>query len=304
MALIRLEDLSDRVISPCCHVAFLPAEYSKCPSCEMTFPAIQGIPILVDFGSSILKEDVVARTEAASTIRRRHRGRFASHFQLHNPVAQKNIELLLSDLPSNPLILIVGGGSIGQGMSRLYEGQTSRVVAFDIYATTNVQLVADGHSIPFERDTFDAVVIQAVLEHVLNPSEIVAEIWRVLKPAGLVYAETPFLQAVHEGPYDFQRFTESGHRWLFRHFELIRSGVVGGPMMQLLWSINYAVRSLFRSRRAGIAVRTLLLPLLFLDRYIPAAYASDAADCTFFLGRKSPTAMQSSDIVDFYRGAY
>jgi SAM-dependent methyltransferase len=269
----------------------------------MMFPAIQGIPILVDFGSSILKEDVVARTEASSTIRRRRRGRFVSHFQLHNPVAQKNIELLLSDLPSSPLILIVGGGSIGQGMSRLYEGQTSRVVAFDIYATTNVQLVADGHSIPFERETFDAVVIQAVLEHVLNPADVVAEIWRVLKPAGLVYAETPFLQAVHEGPYDFQRFTESGHRWLFRKFDLIRSGVVGGPMTQLLWSINYTVRSLFRSRRAGIAIRTLLLPLIFLDRYIPLAYASDAADCTFFLGRKSPTAIQPSDIVNFYRGA-
>lgn len=303
MALIRLEDLSDRVISPCCHVTLLPGEYSQCPSCGMMFPAIQGIPILVDFGSSILKEDVVARTEASSTIRRRRRGRFVSHFQLHNPVAQKNIELLLSDLPSSPLILIVGGGSIGQGMSRLYEGQTSRVVAFDIYATTNVQLVADGHSIPFERETFDAVVIQAVLEHVLNPADVVAEIWRVLKPAGLVYAETPFLQAVHEGPYDFQRFTESGHRWLFRKFDLIRSGVVGGPMTQLLWSINYTVRSLFRSRRAGIAIRTLLLPLIFLDRYIPLAYASDAADCTFFLGRKSPTAIQPSDIVNFYRGA-
>jgi len=303
MALIRLEDLSDRVVSPCCHVALLPDEYSECPSCGRKFPSIQGIPILVDFGSSILKEDDVARTEAASTIRRRRRGRFVSHFQLHNPVAQRNIELLLSDLPSNPLILIVGGGSIGQGMSRLYEGQTSRVVAFDIYATTNVQLVADGHSIPFERDTFDAVVIQAVLEHVLNPSEIVAEIWRVLKPAGLVYAETPFLQAVHEGPYDFQRFTESGHRWLFREFDLISSGAIGGPLTQLLWSINYTVRSLFRSRRAGIAIRTLLLPLTFLDRYIPAEYASDAADATFFLGRKSPTAIQPSDIVNFYRGA-
>src|ERR1700691_804128 len=125
MALIRLEDLSDRVISPCCHVTLLPGEYSECPSCGMRFPAIQGIPVLVDFGSSILKEDVVARTEAGSTIRRRRRGRFVSHFQLHNPVAEKNIDLLLSDLPPNALILIVGGGSVGQGMSRLYEGQTS-----------------------------------------------------------------------------------------------------------------------------------------------------------------------------------
>ena len=43
---------------------------------------------------------------------------------------------------------------------------------------------------------------------------------------GVVYAETPFLQAVHEGPWDFTRFTESGHRWLFRAFERLDSGVV------------------------------------------------------------------------------
>ena len=303
MGLVRLEDVSERLTSPCCHATLLTGESPKCPSCGMVFPTIQGIPILVDFVSSILEEDVVRGTGARSTIRRRRRGRFVSHFQLHNAVAQNNIEILLSKLPSNPLILIIGGGSIGQGMAKLYEGDTSRVVAFDIYATTNVQLVADGHKIPFESETFDAVVIQAILEHVLDPSEIVGEIWRVLKPAGLVYAETPFLQAVHEGPYDFQRFTESGHRWLFRNFELICSGVIGGPITQLLWSINYTVRSLCRSRRAGIAIRTLLLPLIFLERYIPATYASDAADATFFLGRKSHAALRPSDIVSFYRGA-
>jgi len=303
MGLIRLEKLSDRIISPCCKAPLLTDERSECPSCGMTFPSVRGIPVLVDFRSSILNEDVVVGTQASSTIPRRRRGRLASYFQLHNPVAEKNVRILLSNLPPNPLILIVGGGSIGQGMANLYEGQTSRVVAFDIYVTSNIQLVADGHSIPFERETFDAVVIQAVLEHVLNPSEIVAEIWRVLKPFGFVYAETPFLQAVHEGPYDFQRFTESGHRWLFRNFDLICSGVVSGPITQFLWSINYAIRSLFRSRRAGVAIRTLLLPLLLLERYIPATYASDAAGAVFFLGRKSQTAISPNDIVRFYRGA-
>jgi SAM-dependent methyltransferase len=303
MGLVRLEDVSERMISPCCRATLPTLERPECPSCGVDFPDIQGIPILVDFGSSILEEDVVRRTDARSTIRRRRRGQFLSHFQLHNAVAQRNIEILLSHLPSNPLILIIGGGSIGQGMAPLYEGDSSRVVAFDIYATTNVQLVADGHDIPFENETFDAVVIQAVLEHVLDPAEIVGEIWRVLKPVGLVYAETPFLQAVHEGPYDFLRFTESGHRWLFRNFELICSGVIGGPLTAFLWSVDYTVRSLCRSRRAGLAVRTLLLPLIFLEKYIPASYASDAADATFLLGRKSQTALRPSDIVSFYRGA-
>ncbi len=55
-----------------------------------------------------------------------------------------------------------------------------------------------------------------------------AEIHRVLRPGGIVYADTPFLQQVHEGAYDFTRFTDSGHRFLFRRFERIDSGSVAG----------------------------------------------------------------------------
>ncbi len=85
-----------------------------------------------------------------------------------------------------------------------------RIAAFDIYYSANVQFIADAHSILLRDASVDAVVIQAVLEHVLDPQQVVDEIWRVLKPSGLVYAETPFLQHVHEGAYDFTRFTESG----------------------------------------------------------------------------------------------
>ena len=74
----------------------------------------------------------------------------------------------------------------------------------------------------------DAVICQAVLEHVLEPASAVSEIHRVLRRDGLVYAETPFMQQVHERAYDFSRFTQSGHRWLFRRFSEISAGPIGG----------------------------------------------------------------------------
>ncbi|MEZ5361501.1 MAG: class I SAM-dependent methyltransferase [Bryobacterales bacterium] len=66
-------------------------------------------------------------------------------------------------------------------------------------------MLCDAQRIPFADATFDAVVAQAMLEHVADPVRAVGEIWRVLKP-GLVYSETPFLQQVHAGPYDFTRY--------------------------------------------------------------------------------------------------
>ena len=37
--------------------------------------------------------------------------------------------------------------------------------------------------------------------------------------SGIVYAETPFMQQVHEGAYDFTRYTVLGHRYLFKKFK-------------------------------------------------------------------------------------
>jgi len=198
---------------------------------------------------------------------------------------------------------MVGGGSIGQGMDPLYADPDIHIYAFDIYRSPYVQFVADAHQIPMPDELFDAVVIQAVLEHVLQPSDVVEEIWRVLKNDGLVYAETPFMQHVHEGAYDFTRFTESGHRYLFKRFELINSGASGGPGIQFLWSIDYFVRSLLRSRTAGKLAKLAFFWVQYLDALVPPQYAIDAASGVFFFGRKAQTTVRPSSMVDYYQGA-
>ena len=108
-----------------------------------------------------------------------------------------------------PTLLVIGGGAIGAGAEELYAAPNVRVVGRDVYASSNTQVVADGHFLPFRDGVFDGVWIQAVLEHVLDPPALVAEIHRVLKPSGLVYADTPFMQQVHEQAYDFTRFTRA-----------------------------------------------------------------------------------------------
>jgi len=63
------------------------------------------------------------------------------------------------------------------------------------------------HDLPFENNSFDGVIAQAVLQYVVEPSGCLHEIERVLKPRGLVYAESAFMQQVVHGRYDFTRFT-------------------------------------------------------------------------------------------------
>jgi hypothetical protein len=132
---------------------------------------------------------------------------------------------------------------------------------------------------------------------------VVSEIYRVLKQTGIVYAETPFLQHVHEGAYDFTRFTESGHRCLFKYFELIKSGESAGAGSQLLGSFDNFFRGLFRSRKFGKAIKLCFFWLKHFDRLIPESYNIDAASGVFFLGKKQMSPIDRKEMVAHYKGA-
>ena len=273
------------------------------------YPAIDGTPVLIDFDDSVLSPEDVLHNQATSPIDRDARGGAAGLLKrIVSPekrVTRDNVEALIEALPQtrDSLVLVVGGGTIGQGMSALYNHPDIRIIAFDIYKSPLTQFIADAHHIPLCDNCVDAVVVQAVLEHVLSPEQVVREIWRVLRPGGLVYAETPFLQQVHEGAYDFTRFTESGHRFLFRNFALLKSGSSSGPGTQLLWSIDYFARGLFRSWFMGKLAKLAFSWLRLFDRLIPPEHASDGASGVYFLGQKSNVTMRPRDIIAFYRGA-
>ncbi|MBT4767810.1 MAG: class I SAM-dependent methyltransferase [Phycisphaerae bacterium] len=283
-----------------------------CEDPARQYKIINGFPIMIDFAASVFKASQVStRREGSAVTRKQYSGlsRLLKRIVAPNKRStSKNVatlrSLLKRTLGETKRILVVGGGSIGQGMAPLYSDPDLEIVAFDVYGSEHVQFVADAHQIPLADASFDCVIVQAVLEHVLDPHRVVSEIHRVLKIGGLVYSETPFLQHVHEGPYDFTRFTDSGHRYLFRAFELIKSGSSGSAGTQLLWSLDYFFRSVFRSRFAGKVAKVLFFWVRLFDRAIPPSYSIDAASGNFFLGRKhAGHKMEPSEIIGYYQGA-
>ena len=52
-----------------------------------------------------------------------------------------------------------------------------------------------------------------------------AEVYRVLKPGGLVHVDTAFMQPVHGEPYHFFNMTLAGVREIFKAFNMTRCGV-------------------------------------------------------------------------------
>lgn len=265
-------------------------------------------PILVNFKDSIISESKLKNSNGNSVVKRPEKNfhkKIKSYFQKTSKETVLNINKIIEYLEKidSPKILIVGGGEIGSGLERLYNLYNTNIISFDIYYSKNIDFIADAHFIPIKNDFFDLVICQAVLEHVLNPQIVVGEIFRVLKFDGIVYAETPFMQQVHEGPFDFTRYSESGHRFLFKKFTKINSGYTAGSGTALLWSLSYFFTGLFKSKLAGRVVRILFYWLNYFDNLIPYAYNIDAACGVFFLGKKSNNVISDIEMIAYYSGS-
>lgn len=76
--------------------------------------------------------------------------------------------------------------------------------------------------LPFAEETFDAVVMKDLLEHVADPVALVREARRVLRPSGLVFASSPDAQRWVWDDYTHRRpFSRKSFRLLFADQELL-----------------------------------------------------------------------------------
>jgi SAM-dependent methyltransferase/uncharacterized protein YbaR (Trm112 family) len=311
-------ELESLLVCPRCKCR-LEISRSECrcthPGCGGTYPVRRQVPVLINELNSLFTIAGVIRGEdkpfrEPPSVLRKCLSQLAP--QLSRNVTDTAVyEMLASELLSlaRPArVLVIGSRVEGSGMDLLSRHPDIELIESDVELGPRPVVIFDAHDIPFEDETFDGVVVQAVLEHVADPVRCVAEIHRVLRPHGLIYAETPFMQQVHEGAYDYTRFTHLGHRWLMRNFEELASGISCGPGMALAWAWRYFLLSFARrplSRAvASIAARGTAFWLKYFDSFLanrPGAY--DAASGFYFLGRKSLARLGDRQLVHLYRGA-
>lgn len=149
------------------------------------------------------------------------------------------------------LVLDLGAG--GKHIER------ANVVQVDVFRFPMVDVVASADALPFRADTFDAVISQAVFEHLQYPEAAAAEIWRILKPDGVAKIDTAFLQPEHAYPHHYFNATEAGLRHWFRDFELQWSGVEDyqHPKWALVWFLSVYFAGLYDKDRLVLEGLTL-----------------------------------------------
>jgi len=283
----------------------------RADACGRRFPIVAGRPVLIAEDRSIFAHaDYQPPVVEAAT-----RGLRAWVRRLPSPSVNLSavrcfatMRRLLSERAHAPVVLVVGGGVMGKGMAEIAAVPGIHLINVDPSPGSSAVMYCDAHDLPFADASVDAVIVQAVLEHVLDPHRCVDEIHRVLKPDGLVYSETPFMQQVHLKGFDFTRFTHLGHRRLFRWFAEVESGVVAGPGTALAWSWRYFLASL--SRRPAISASLYTLGRVtgfgfeLIDHILrQRPGALDAASCTYFLGTRALAPVDDRTVIAGYRGA-
>lgn len=116
-------------------------------------------------------------------------------------------------------VLNAGSGSRDITEFLLAHGATS-VDNCDVHSAIPNAIIADLTSIPRQDATYDAILCNAVLEHVQYPDRVVQELRRLLKPNGYLVLCIPFMQPNHPCPDDYRRYSRQGMLELARVHDL------------------------------------------------------------------------------------
>ena len=210
--------------------------------------------------------------------------RFVTNCPYRSPRWDRKVATAIKELGPGAHILDLGSGS---------RRRASHIVNLEIEPLPNVNVVGDGHNLPFGDEAFDAVILEAVLEHVLRPDDVVSEARRVLRPGGRIYAAVPFMQGYHASPRDYQRYTVQGLETIFSDFQKVESGVCVGATSALHWmfkeyvGILFSFGNLWLYKGLSLIVGWLTFPVVYLDAILNFnKNAHVIASAVFYIGRK------------------
>lgn len=278
-----------------------------CSSCQRVYAVSGDVPILLDEAS---KSEIAAFRNDAENVRLRQQltsggiARLVDFIRPPHPfaytrrrinhakrIAFSRLASASADLQA-PRFLDIGSGILGGlNHSGLSAHVRAHLLPLEIAPTSGVGVVGDAHKLPFRDDSLDGALIQGVLEHVRDPIQVVAEIFRALKPGAPVFAEVPFIQHYHLDPVDYRRWTHYGFEQLFAGFACDDAGVNAGPASALTDMLTEFPALLFRSPALYWGTKLvsgwLFAPIQLLDAvwgFAPRAHVM--AGAVYFMGHK------------------
>jgi SAM-dependent methyltransferase len=157
--------------------------------------------------------------ELAGTISMNSGQSVQSASRLLNPdfgstLARLGLESLLSKYSTTAFTLEIGARN-----SRYSKWFPNRV-ALDIRVQPELNVRADAHHLPFRNNVFEVILSTEVLQCFHTPFQVFQEMFRVMKPNGLLLLTAPFAPPIYDAPEDYCRFTRFGLANLLREWKV------------------------------------------------------------------------------------
>jgi len=93
-----------------------------------------------------------------------------------------------------------------------------KYIGADVAQGTGVDVVLNLHHIDLPSESVGTAISCDTLEHVEYPRKALSELYRILKPEGVLIISSVMLYHIHAAPNDYWRFTPEGFKSLLSQF--------------------------------------------------------------------------------------
>lgn len=297
-------DLEKILLCPTCREGHIKYDNNRalCLSCNTPFRFIGNIPIMLDSAFSKLLLKGIAGVESWEAYDSDYVGcKVAEYSAMEKSFWQRITPYYRVQIGPRYMDFIESYGIKGTIME-LGGGPNSLdipgVVNLDINNYNSVDVIGDARRIPFQNDSYDAIISNSVLEHIWETDLVAEECFRVVKPGGFVFINVPQVCGRHH-TYDYHRWTMPGLIKLFEKFDVIEKGTILGPGMfinQLATNIARSMSSITLLKNLlSVVIEWLVFPIRFLDFIGQKRQEKENYAHTIYIIAKKRTNFISSD---------
>ncbi len=140
----------------------------------------------------------------------------------------------LSDVVKNKKVADIGCG-YGRN-KKLVESLGGTWIGVEPFEGGAHTVTASAEDLPFENESFDVVIMDAVLEHIPNVGAAFSEVGRILKPGGVFVGYVAFMECFHEISYSHLSFKALEHYSEINNMKLEK--ISGGSAFGIDYHLN------------------------------------------------------------------
>lgn len=158
--------------------------------------------------------------------------------------AYENFEFCNKELKG--IVLDIGGGRNPDYFDYFNTSKVKKIIPIDGSIS---EINFENDEIPYDNDYADSVVCINLLEHIFNFQFVSNEIFRVMKPDGILFGAVPYLINYHPDPHDYFRYSKESLCLIlsksgFKNIEIVELGM--GPFLVSLNSIIQSIPKFLR----------------------------------------------------------